>query len=45
MKTMNLEDDLSSKQKESLEYLENSSNKDSLEQKGLFKKETPEFFI
>ena len=41
---MNLEDDLSSKQKEFLENLENSPNKDSFLQKDGFKEEIPDVF-
>ena len=45
MKTMdNVNDDLSSKQKEFVESLEKASNKDLFEQKDNFKKETPEVF-
>ena len=38
----NLDDDLSLKQKEFVASLEKSSNKDSFEQKDVFKEETPE---
>ena len=38
----NLDDDLSQKQNEFVESLEKASNKDSFEQKNVFKNETPE---
>ena len=40
----NLDDDLSSKQKEFVVSFENASNKDSFEQKNEFEEETPEVF-
>ena len=40
----NLDDDLSSIQKEFVESIEKASNKDSFEQKNEFREETPEVF-